>query len=128
MTAVTREAEERLKLSSRISSSIRFSLTGLHVGWTTKMSEPRTFSSIWQKVSPSEKLKEDTLPAVRFRYSQISCTSAGWARPPKIFSSPAIVSLRNGRHSRSRRERRDSTRDGDMDQGCLRTWLGREDS
>src|SRR3954470_19390349 len=92
MTAVTREAEERLKLSSRISSSIRFSLTGLHVGWTTKMSEPRTFSSIWQKVSPSEKLKEDTLPAVRFRYSQISCTSAGWARPPKIFSSPAIVS------------------------------------
>src|SRR4051794_17739603 len=113
MTAVTREADERLKLSSRISSSIRLSLTGLHVGWTTNTSEPRTFSSIWQNVSPSEKLKADTLPAVRFRYSQISCTSAGGARPPKIFSSPAIVSPatdapRDGR----RRERRDSTRDG----------------
>src|SRR5947209_12545977 len=133
MTAVTRDAEERLKLSSRISSSIRLSLTGLHVGWTTNTSEPRTFSSIWQKVSPSEKLKAATRPAVRFRYSQISCTSAGWARPPKIFSSPAIVSLDNGclwngRHS-SRCERRGSTRDGEHgSQGCLRTWLGREDS
>src|SRR5882724_4681454 len=128
MTAVTRDAEERLKLSSRISSSIRLSLTGLHVGWTTKMSEPRTFSSIWQKVSPSEKLKEETLPAVRFRYSQISCTSAGWARPPKIFSSPAIVPLCKRQPSRSRRERRGSTRDGVVDPYCLRIWLGREDS
>jgi hypothetical protein len=64
---VTREAEERLKLSSMISSSIRFSLTGSQVGCTTKTSEPRTFSSIWQNVSPSEKLKAETLPAVKFR-------------------------------------------------------------
>ena len=67
-----REAEERLKLSSMISSSIRFSLTGSQVGWTMKTSEPRTFSSIWQNVSPSEKLNAETLPASRFRYSQIS--------------------------------------------------------
>ncbi len=59
---MTRDADERLKASSRISSSIRFSLTGRQVGWTMKTSEPRTFSSIWQKVSPSEKLKAVELP------------------------------------------------------------------
>ena len=48
MTAVIREAEERRNASSRIRSSMMWSLTGEHVGWTTKMSAPRTFSSIWQ--------------------------------------------------------------------------------
>ena len=45
---MTRDAEERLKASSMMSSSIRFSFTGGQVGWTMKTSAPRTFSSIWQ--------------------------------------------------------------------------------
>src|SRR5204863_6519540 len=70
--------------------------------WTMKTSEPRTFSSIWQKISPSEKLNATTLPAARFRYSQISCTRAGWARPPKIFSSPNILTYSLLIHGRDR--------------------------
>jgi hypothetical protein len=45
---VIRDAEERRNASSRISSSITWSLTGSDVGCTTKTSAPRTFSSIWQ--------------------------------------------------------------------------------
>jgi hypothetical protein len=43
-----RAAEERFKPSTAMSSSIRFSLTGVHVGWMTKTSVPRTFSRTWQ--------------------------------------------------------------------------------
>ena len=39
-------AEERLNASSMIKSSIRLSFTGGDVGWITKTSAPRTFSSI----------------------------------------------------------------------------------
>ena len=48
ITAVRREAEDRRKASSRIRSSMTWSLTGEQVGWTTNTSAPRTFSSIWQ--------------------------------------------------------------------------------
>ena len=50
-----REALERLKASSMTSSSIRFSLTGGQVGWTTNTSAPRTLSWIWNQISPSLK-------------------------------------------------------------------------
>ena len=50
----------RLNASSMMSSSIRFSLTGGQVGWTTKTSRPRTSSSMRAQVSPSGKL-----PSVR---------------------------------------------------------------
>ena len=59
MTAVMVAAEARRSASHMISSSIRLSFTGAHVGWTTKASTPRTFSPISQNVSPS--LKRDTL-------------------------------------------------------------------
>ena len=55
ITAVTREADERRNASSRINSSTRFSLTGIVIGCRRNTSRPRTFSSIWQKISPSEK-------------------------------------------------------------------------
>ncbi len=43
-------------------SSIRFSLVGEHVGWTTKMSRARTFCSISTSTSPSEKRPTLALP------------------------------------------------------------------
>ena len=56
-----RAALARLKPSSMTSSSIRFSLTGGQVGWTMKMSRPRTSSSMRTEISPSGKLFEGDL-------------------------------------------------------------------
>ena len=55
MTAVIRRAEARRRQSMKISSSIRFSLTGGQVDWMTKTSRPRTSSSSLTISSPSGK-------------------------------------------------------------------------
>ena len=51
---MTRRAEARRTASIMISSSMTF-VAGGNVGWKTKMSEPRMFSLILTKVSPSAK-------------------------------------------------------------------------
>jgi hypothetical protein len=43
MTALMRSAEARLSASTMMSSSIRFSLVGAQVDWTTNTSRARTF-------------------------------------------------------------------------------------
>ena len=62
-------------------SSIRFSLVGAQVGWTTKMSRARTFCWISTSTSPSEKRPTLALPSSIARCVAISCASAGFALP-----------------------------------------------
>ena len=64
-------------------SSIRFSLVGEQVGWTTKMSRARTFCSISTSTSPSEKRPTLALPRPIDRCVAMSCASAGFALPVK---------------------------------------------
>src|SRR5579885_407455 len=81
-----RAAEALLKLSSMISSSMRFSLTGGQVGWTTKMSRPRTSSSMRTEISPSGKLARVILPRVSPRQWAIFSARGMLARPLKTLS------------------------------------------
>src|SRR5207302_729321 len=69
-----------------ISSSIRCSFTGVQVGWTTKMSRPRTSSSIFTWVSPSGKLLSEIWPSESFNSRAIFWDNSGLARPLKTFS------------------------------------------
>ena len=55
MTAVIRLADPRFSASMQTSSSIKLSFAGYDVDWMTKVSSPRTFSSISTKHSMSEK-------------------------------------------------------------------------
>src|SRR5947207_9284170 len=91
MTAVMREALERLNASSITSSSIRFSLTGGPVGWMTKTSAPRTLSWIWNHTSPSLKRARWARPRGIPRQRQMDSPRAGWALPVNTLSSLAIV-------------------------------------
>src|SRR3989454_11605541 len=91
MTAVMREALERLKASSITSSSIRFSLTGGPVGWMTNTSAPRTLSWIWNHTSPSLKRARWARPRGIPRQRQMDSPRAGWALPVNTLSSLAIV-------------------------------------
>ena len=50
-----RRADARRSASMQISSSIRLSLAGKLVDWTTNTSSPRTFSWISTKISMSAK-------------------------------------------------------------------------
>src|SRR5439155_19099967 len=81
-----RAADARLKLSIMINNSIRFSLTGGQVGWTTKMSRPRTSSSMRTAFSPSGKLPRLILPRLSPRQWAIFSASGTLARPEKILS------------------------------------------
>ena len=81
-----RAALARLKLSSMISSSIRFSLTGGQVGWTTKMSRPRTSSSMRTEISPSGKFASVILPSGSPSAWAIFSASGMLARPLKTLS------------------------------------------
>src|SRR5262245_9091616 len=77
-------ADARRSASTMMSSSITLSFTGEHVGWTTYVSTPRTFSWITQNVSPSEKRETRDLPSGNSRQLQISCVRAGFAFPEKM--------------------------------------------
>src|SRR5687768_10774491 len=86
MTAVMRAALDRLNESIITNSSIRFSFTGGQVGWTMKMSRPRTSSSMRQEISPSGKLPRVTRPSESPRWRAILSASGRLARPLKTFS------------------------------------------
>ena len=86
MTAVIRDALERLKASSITSSSMRFSFTGPQVGWNTKTSAPRTLSWIWKRVSPSLKRDRWARPRGKPSERQMASPRAGWALPVKILN------------------------------------------
>jgi hypothetical protein len=79
------EADALLKASIMIKSSIKFSLTGVQVGWTTNTSTPRTLSSIAQLISPSENLDTLALPTGIPRYLAISAAKSGLALPENSF-------------------------------------------
>src|SRR5437879_970483 len=68
MTAVIREAEERRKASSRIRSSIMWSLTGEHVGWTTRTSRWRLQRPVPYQFgdAPNVKATKRITPVSRF--------------------------------------------------------------
>ena len=62
MTAVMRPALARLAASIMMSSSMRLSLTGVQVDWMMNKSLPRTVSSMWMLISPSEKVETSMPP------------------------------------------------------------------
>src|SRR6185295_13675244 len=93
MTAVMREALDRLNASSITSSSIRFSLTGGPVGWMTKTSAPRTLSWIWNQTSPSLKRARWARPTGTPRKRQMDSPRAVWALPVKTLSSLATTAF-----------------------------------
>src|SRR6188768_1393537 len=74
-------AEARRRASHMISSSMILSFTGEHVGWTTYVSRPRTFSRISQKVSPSLKRDTRASPSGVASTFAISVANAGLALP-----------------------------------------------
>src|SRR6185437_4098479 len=79
-----RPAEARRSASSMMSSSMRCSLVGKQVGWTRKTSAPRTFSSSWKWISPSEKRWNLDSPSGTPRNLQISSERGRLAEPEKI--------------------------------------------
>src|SRR5579875_618676 len=92
-----RPAEARRSASSMISSSMRCWSVGKQVGWITKTSAPRTFSSSWKWISPSEKRWNLHSPSGTPRNLQISSDSARLAEPEKILkrlSSESLDALR----------------------------------
>src|SRR6187455_3476190 len=119
MTAVIREALERLKASSMTSSSIRFSLTGAPVGCTTKTSAPRTLSWIWNQTSPSLKRERWARPSGTPRNRAIASPRAGCAVPVKTLSSRPI-SRPGGVAAASSLPR--------LRGAYMLRWLGRKDS
>ena len=78
---MTRRADARLIASTMMQSSIRFSLVGAQVGWTTKMSRARTFCWISTSTSPSEKRPTFALPSSIPRLAAIWRASTGLAFP-----------------------------------------------
>jgi hypothetical protein len=83
---VIRSALARLKLSSMINSSMRFSFTGGQVGCTTKTSRPRTSSSMRTEISPSGKFDSVALPSGSPRTAAMLSDSRGLALPLKTLS------------------------------------------
>src|SRR6516162_1601034 len=81
-----RAALARLKLSSMISNSMRFSLTGWQVGCTRNTSRPRTSSSMRAPISPSGKFLSSILPRASPRYCAIFSAKGTLARPLKTLS------------------------------------------
>src|SRR5215472_10791731 len=73
-----------------MNNSIRLWFVGGDVGWTMKTSSPRTFSSIFAKVSPSGKGLIVHLPNSMPMELQIDLLRGGLAVPLKIFT---IVTL-----------------------------------
>ena len=62
-----RAADDRLKASAIVSSSIKVLLVGAQVDWRTKTSLPRTFSKISTMVSPSLKVPTVAFPIGIFK-------------------------------------------------------------
>src|ERR1700743_3091991 len=92
-----RPAEARRSASSMMSSSMRCWSVGKQVGWMRKTSAPRTFSSSWKWISPSEKRWNLASPRGTPRNLQISSESARLAEPEKILkrlSSESFEGLR----------------------------------
>src|SRR4051794_17179386 len=81
MTAVIDPADARRSASHMIRSSITLSLTGLHVGWMTNASTPRTFSLISQNDSPSEKRVRRIFASGVSRYAAMAVARSGFAFP-----------------------------------------------
>src|SRR3989338_2935915 len=81
MTAVIRFPEALFRASIIIRSSIRLSLTGVQVGWTTNTSLPRIFSSILTLISPSLNLPTKHSESLILRYLQIFLANSGLALP-----------------------------------------------
>src|ERR1700682_1068543 len=77
-----------------MSSSMRWSLTGVEVLWTRKTSRPRTFSAISIWISPSENLPTSQRPIGISRYSQMSSTRGLLEFPEKTTSSDSVSGMR----------------------------------
>jgi len=87
MTALMRSAEARLSASTMISNSIKLSLVGAQVDWTTNTSRARTFWLISTVTSPSEKRPTCAAPRVEPRKLAISTARPGLALPVKTIKS-----------------------------------------
>src|ERR1043165_6814990 len=85
-----RAALARRSASIMMNSSIKLWFVGGDVGWMTKMSSPRTFSSILTNVSPSGNGWTEHLPSSMPMDSQMAFAKGGLAVPQKIFT---IVTL-----------------------------------
>src|SRR6267378_3412261 len=92
--AVIDAADARRAASIMISSSIRWSFTGVEVLWTRKTSRPRTFSAISIWISPSENLPTSQLPMGISRYSQMSFTRGLLEFPETPTSSDSVSGMR----------------------------------
>ena len=109
-----RAADDRRNASIMISSSIRCSSTGAHVGWTMKTSVPRMFSSIWNDTSVSGNRRSRACPSGMPRNSAIS------ARQLRVRAAREDFQV-----AESRRHRHASLVHRP---GALDDWLGRKDS
>src|SRR5437868_10925447 len=72
----------------QISNSIRLSLAGKAVDWTTKTSSPRTFSRISTKISSSAKRRTLAWVIGSSRYWAIACTRGRFELPDSSFIGP----------------------------------------
>jgi len=79
-------AEARRRASERMSSSIKFSFTGAQVGCTIKQSAPRTLSSTFTCISPSEKRVICALQRSTLRFFTIDSASSLLAFPVMTLS------------------------------------------
>jgi hypothetical protein len=80
----------RRAASIRISSSIRWSFTGVLVLCMRKTSRPRTFSPISAWISPSEKRVSEHFPSGCCRYSQTSRASGTLELPERTTKSAPL--------------------------------------
>src|SRR5437868_2786243 len=78
----------------QISNSIRLSLAGKAVDWTTKTSSPRTFSRISTKISSSAKRRTLAWVIDSSRYWAIACTSGRFELPDSSFIGPLSLLAR----------------------------------
>ena len=91
-----RRALARFRASTIISSSIRFSLVGLQVDCTMKMSRARTFCRISTVTSPSEKRPTAAWPSSMPSVAAISRANTGLALPVKSTVLNSTLGLRRG--------------------------------
>jgi hypothetical protein len=87
ITALMRSAEARLRASTMISNSIRFSLVGAQVLCTTNTSRARTFWLISTVTSPSENRPTVAAPSDMPRWRAMSAAMRGFALPVKTMKS-----------------------------------------
>src|SRR5215470_16683865 len=88
------------------SSSIRLSLAGNDVDWTTKTSSPRTFSLISTKTSMSEKRRMLAWVSGRCKYAEMASASGRLLFPVSIFmwnhpSARRPIGVTGGRSGRT---------------------------